>query len=102
METDIIITIVFLVFAMVMFFLEKIPVTCTSMIVLIGFIVTGILEPKEAFAGFIDSSVLLFMAMFIVGDALFVTGAAAKIGNLLIRYAKTEKQSILFIMVISG
>ena len=54
MHTDIVITILFLIFAMVMFFLEKIPVSSTAMIVLVGFIVTGILEPKEAFAGFTE------------------------------------------------
>lgn len=96
------IAILFLVFAMISFFLEKIPVWTTAIIVLIGYIVTGVLTPSEAFAGFTNSSVLLFMAMFIVGDALFVTGAATKIGALVTKYAKTEKQAILLIILTSG
>lgn len=98
----IIITLLFLIFAMVMFFLEKIPVAMTAMIVLVGYIVTGILTPQEAFKGFTNSSVLLFMAMFIVGDALFITGAAHKIGGVVTKYAKTEKQTIIMIMVTAG
>lgn len=72
------------------------------MTVLIGLIVTGVLEPKEAFAGFTDSAVLLYMAMFIVGDALFLTRASTKLGGLVTKFAKTEKQSIILIMLISG
>lgn len=99
---EIIITIGFLIFAMTMFFWEKFPVAFTAMTVLIGLIVTGVLEPKEAFAGFTDSAVLLYMAMFIVGDALFLTGAATKLGGLVTKFAKTEKQSTILIMLVSG
>lgn len=98
----IIITIGFLIFAMIMFFWEKWPVAFTAMTVLVGLIVADILEPKEAFAGFTDSAVLLYMAMFIVGDALFLTGAATKLGRLVTKFAKTEKHSIILIMIITG
>ena len=50
---------------------RKIPLGVTSMIVCIGLVVTGVLDIKTAFAGFIDSNVILFVAMFIVGGALF-------------------------------
>ena len=75
------ITLLFLLFAVVMFALEKIPLGVTSMIVCIGLVVTGVLDVKTAFAGFIDSNVILFVAMFIVGGALFETGMANKIGG---------------------
>lgn len=68
-----IITLLFLLFAIVMFVFEKIPLSITSMIVCIGLVVTKVLTVKEAFAGFIDSNVILFVAMFIVGGALFET-----------------------------
>lgn len=63
------ITILFLLFAIVMFVMEKIPLGVTSMIVCVGLVVTGVLDAKTAFAGFIDSNVILFVAMFIVGGA---------------------------------
>ena len=75
------ITLLFLLFAVIMFVLEKIPLGVTSMIVCIGLVVTGVLDVKTAFAGFIDSNVILFVAMFIVGGALFETGMANKIGK---------------------
>ena len=96
------ITLLFLLFAVVMFVFEKIPLGVTSMIVCIGLVVTGVLDVKTAFAGFIDSNVILFVAMFIVGGALFETGMANKIGGLVTKFAKTERMLIIAIMVIVG
>ena len=96
------ITLLFLLFAVIMFVLEKIPLGVTSMIVCCGLVVTGVLDVKTAFAGFIDSNVILFVAMFIVGGALFETGMANKIGGIVTRFAKTEKMLIIAIMVIVG
>ena len=40
--------------------------------------------------------------MFIVGQALFETGMANKIGSLVTRFAKTERQCIIAVMLITG
>ena len=100
--SQITITLLFLLFAIVMFMWEKIPLGLTSMIVCVGLVVTGVLEWQTAFAGFIDSNVILFVAMFIVGGALFETGMANKIGGIVTPFAKTERQLIVAIMVIVG
>lgn len=96
------ITLLFLAFAVVMFVFEKIPLGVTSMIVCCGLVVTGVLDVKTAFAGFIDSNVILFVAMFIVGGALFETGMANKIGGIVTKFAKSERMLIIAIMVIVG
>lgn len=96
------ITLIFLAFAIVMFVTEKIPLGLTSMIVCIGLVVTNVLNVSEAFNGFINSNVILFVAMFIVGGALFETGMANEIGSLVTKFAKTERGLIVAIMVIVG
>ena len=96
------ITLVFLLFAIIMFIWEKLPLGVTSMIVCIGLIITGVLDWKTAFSGFIDSNVILFVAMFIVGGALFETGMANKIGGVVTHCAKSERQLIIAIMVSVG
>lgn len=96
------ITLLFLLFAVIMFVFEKIPLGVTSMIVCIGLVVTEVLDVKTAFAGFIDSNVILFVSMFIVGGALFETGMANKIGSIVTRFAKSERMLIVAIMVIVG
>ena len=96
------ITLLFLLFGVFLDLIVMIPLGVTSMIVCIGLVVTGVLDVKTAFAGFIDSNVILFVAMFIVGGALFETGMANKIGGLVTKFAKTERMLIIAIMVIVG
>lgn len=97
-----VITLILLAFAIVMFVLEKIPLALTSMIVCIALVVTGVLTIDEAFEGFIDTNVILFVAMFIVGGALFETGMANRLGGIVTKFARTERQLIVTIMVVVG
>lgn len=96
------ITLCLLVFAIAMFVWEKIPLAVTSMVVCVALVLTGVLDLKQAFAGFIDTNVILFVAMFIVVGALFETGMANKVGGVITLFAKTEKQLIFTIMVVVG
>jgi anion transporter len=100
--SEVFITLFFLVFAIVMFVWEIIPLSITAMIVAVGLTVSGVLEPADAFAGFVNENVLLFMAMFIVGAAFFETGMAQKVGEVVTKFAKTEKQLIIAVMIVAG
>ena len=99
---EITITLLFLAFTIVLYVTEKIPLALTSMIVCIGLNLTGVLTIKETFDGFVNNNVILFVAMFIVGGALFETGMASDIGGIITKFAKTEKQLIISIMIIVG
>lgn len=96
------ITLCFLVFAIVMFALEKLPLAVTAMIVTVGLAITGVLPAKDAFLGFVDTNVILFVAMFVIGGALFETGMANKIGGVVSKFAKSERQLMVVLMVITG
>ena len=97
-----IITLCFLAFAIVMFVLEKIPLALTATILSVGLCLAGVLTPTEAFEGYVNSNVILCVGMFVVGQALFDTGMANKIGSLVTRFAKSERQLIVAIMLIVG
>ena len=84
------ITLLFLVFAIVSFILEKIPLGLTASICALGLTLTGILDVSTTFSQYVNS------------NALFETGMANKIGGLVTRFAKTEKTLIIAIMVIAG
>ena len=96
------ITLLLLLFAIVMFVWERIPLALTAMIVCVGLVLTGVLDAGEAFEGFVNSNVILFVDMFIIGGALFQTGMASEIGGLVTRFAKTERQLVVAIMLITG
>ena len=96
------ITLIFLAFAIVSFILEKIPLGLTATIVAIGLNLTGVLTTSETFAGYVNSNVILCVGMFVVGQALFETGMANKIGSLVTKFAKSERLLIVAVMGIVG
>lgn len=96
------ITLCFLGFAVLMFALEKLPLAVTAMVVTIGLAVTGVLPTKDAFLGFVDTNVILFVAMFVIGGALFETGMANKIGGIVSRFTKSERQLMVVLMIITA
>lgn len=96
------ITLLFLLFAVISFILEKIPLALTATICALGLNLTGVLDTKSTFSGYVNSNVILCVGMFVVGQALFETGMANKIGGLVTRFAKTERMLIVAIMLIVG
>ena len=96
------ITLLFLAFAIVSFVLEKIPLGLTATIVAIGLNLTGVLSNSDTFAGYVNSNVILCVGMFVVGQALFETGMANKIGGLVTKFAKSERMLIVAVMTIVG
>lgn len=96
------ITLLFLLFAIVSFILEKIPLGLTATIVAIGLNLTGVLDAETTFQGYVNSNVILCVGMFVVGQALFETGMANKIGSVVTKFAKSEKILIIAIMLIVG
>ncbi len=96
-------TLVILLIAAILFFTEVIPLPVTAMLVPIMLSLTGVIGAKEAFANFGNQWVVIFMAMFIVGHAVFITGFAEKIGNLTMVISKgSEKRLLIFSMVVVG
>lgn len=96
------ITLLFLAFAIISFILEKIPLGLTATIVAPGLNLTGVLSVSETFAGYVNSNVILCVGMFVVGQALFETGMANRIGGVVTRFAKSERMLIVAIMAIVG
>ena len=102
MDTSVMITLGFLIFAIVMFAWEKIPLSITAMVVAVGLHLSGVLSAREAFAGFVDPNVLLFMGMFVIGEAFLATGVAVGVGNVVHKFAKTETSLLVAVMMITG
>lgn len=96
------ITLLILLIATILFVTELIPVAMTALLATTLLYLTGIIDENTVFAGFTNNVVILITGMFIIGAALFETGVAKKIGELITRFAKTEKQLLLAIMVIGA
>ena len=96
-----IITLIILAVAAILFVTDKIPCALTAMLVATSLTLFGIMKPADAFAGFANSNVILFGAMFIVGGALFETGMAYKIGKYFAGMARSERQLMVIVMIIA-
>ncbi len=95
------ITIIILLISLVLFLTEKIPVNLTIMLNLTALVLLGIVTPEEAVAGFASKTILMLIGVVIVGTGLFETGVTDKVAGMVTRYAKTEKQMIMSILVLS-
>ena len=96
------ITLLFLTFTIISFILEKILLGLTATICALGLTLTGVLDASTTFAQYVNSNVILCVGMFVVGQALFETGMANKIGGIVTKFARTERTLIIAIMVIVG
>lgn len=82
---------------------EALPLPITAMLVPVGLSSTGVLTSKVAFSYFGDNTVVLFMAMFIIGESTFVTGFADRVGQMALKLSKGDmKKLLLFSMIAVG
>ena len=71
-----------------------------AIMVILALILSGLLTPAEALAGFGDPVVLLIAGLFVVGEALFRTGVAYTIGDWLMRVAGTNENRLLILLML--
>lgn len=102
MTTQIALTLAVLVIALILFIWNKLPIAAIAMAVPISLHLLGILEVGDIFSGFTNTNVIMFAAMFVVGGAFFDTGMAYKVGGIVTKFAKTERQLMLAVMLVSG
>ena len=97
------ITLGILLVAAVMFFTEVVPLPITALLVPVALSLTHVITSKVAFSYFGNPTVVLFMAMFIVGEATFITGFADKVGALAVKFSKgNQVKLIIYTMAAIG
>ena len=98
-----IITLLILGGAIILFFTEIVPLPVTALLVPVSLSLFGILTPEESVSYFGDKWVIIFLAMFMVGEAVFRTGLAETIGTNTVKYAgKNRNRILLLVMLIVG
>ena len=93
-------TLIILLLTMVFFISGKIRSDIIALCALASLIILGILEPKDAFAGFSSTSVIMMVGLFVVGGAIFQTGLAKMISSKLMRLAGSS-ETRLFVLVMA-
>lgn len=94
---------VILLMASILLITEPIPLAVGAMTVPPCLALTGVLSPSEAFSGFSNENVILFGSMFIVGGAMFRTGLAKTIGDLIVQRAGgNSRRLLIYIMLVTA
>ena len=89
--------------AVVLFATEKLRVDVIALIVLLTLAFTGLVSPKDVFAGFSNSAVVTVWAVYIVSGGLFATGVADAMGRGIVRLSgASETRLILVTMLTCG
>lgn len=98
---QLILTFVILGITIILFMSNRFRTDLVALFALLAFVLTGILEPGEALAGFSNSIVIMIAALFVVGAGIQRTGLAQKAGNLLVSWSgNSEKKLFLLILII--
>ena len=84
----------------VAFIADKVRSDIVALCSLALLLVTNVLTPAEALAGFSNSAVVMMIGLFVVGGAVFQTGLARIISGRLLKLAGTSEVKLFFLVMI--
>jgi di/tricarboxylate transporter len=87
--------------AIALFASEKLRVDLIALIVLLTVAFTGLVTPKDVFAGFSNSAVVTVWAVYIVSGGLFATGVADAMGRAILKLAGTSETRLIMVIMIT-
>lgn len=92
------ILIAILIVSTTLYVTQWISIELTSMLIIVALLITGVLDPSDAFSGFSNSATLTVGAMFVVSAGLVRTGALETATNLIVRGSGGNPQRMLLII----
>lgn len=98
--TEIAIVFLILVVTILLFLSDRLALDLVGLLALLALYFTGVVTLEEALSGFSNSVVVTLAALFVVGGALFRTGVAASIGDLLTHHGGDSPGRLTAIIMI--
>lgn len=102
MTIQILILLIILLVTLLLFTFEWLPVDVVALGVLAVLILTGLLKPEQAYAGFGSETVVMILCLLILTAALVRTGTVEAIGQLLARQPGLNSGSALLVVMLSA
>ncbi len=87
--------------ALVLFARETLPVDIVTLLALLALMMSGILTPQEAFAGFGSDIIIILASVFVISGALRESGVVDWLGGALDRVSQGSEASFLVRMMAS-
>ena len=96
------ITLIILLCTIIAFVSGKIPFSIISVGIILALIFTGVMTPAEAMSGFINTNVVMFVAMFVIGAGLTKTSLLDRAQSVVVRYKDNLPVLIFFSSLVAG
>jgi di/tricarboxylate transporter len=86
-----------------LFVSDRLRLDLVALMSLLALVLSGILTPAQALAGFSDSVVIMIAGLFVVSGALFETGVASRLGRWVGRAAGSdERRLVVLVMLVTA
>ena len=95
-------TVVILVLTIAALLSDKLSFIVISPFIIISLLLTGVLPPGEAFSGFSNTNVVMFVAMFVVGGALVKTSLLDRIQKVVHKFKDKPKTLVFISMLVTA
>lgn len=96
------ITLIILLCTIIAFISGRIPFSIISSGIILALIFTGVMQPAEALSGFINTNVVMFVAMFVIGAGLTKTSLLDRAQSVVVRYKDNLPVLIFFSSMVAG
>ena len=96
------ITLTVFLIALALFIADFLPMGLMVFMVPVALYFTGVIDAKAIFAPLVGQSIILVVAMSVIGAALFKTGMAERIGRVLFRYCPGERSLMMVVTLFAG
>ncbi|HQF29856.1 MAG TPA: SLC13 family permease [Hyphomicrobiales bacterium] len=90
-----------LAIAIVLFVTDRVRLDIVALMVILALALGGVLTPGEAVSGFGATVVLLIAALFVVGEALYYTGIAIFMGDMIVRVAGNREAGLIVVLMLA-
>ena len=85
--------------AIVLFATEKLSVDVITLLLVSALVLTGVLSPAEAFAGFSSDIIVILGSIFVIGGALRETGVLDLAGRAVFKLAGGSSSRLLVLII---
>jgi di/tricarboxylate transporter len=102
MAPQLVITLAIALVAIALLLSDRLRADLVALLVVVALVATGVLSPSEAFSGFASSAVITIVSIFILTEALRVTGMTEQAGGLLERVAGTSESRLVIVIMLAG
>jgi len=93
---------VIIVVAMILFSWERLPTDVTAMGILLVLILTGLLPPEQAFAGFASDTAVMIFGLLVLTTTLVHTGVSEMAGRQLLKLTGKNAERLLAIIMVTA